>query len=175
MSWICSACHVHIAEDGFTKAQRAKNDKTRRCKGCVEAGRESRPVPTAKELQAQAASNRSRVRAKLPLEKDARTGQMVGATTMLTTTETDGFGRAVPLMQKPTLLTHDSSGHGRPGEERLVGAITRADRLGMAAQEGDLFKVRKLLKGGVDVNYQNAASGVTSLGVAAERNHHEVR
>ncbi len=192
--WICSACHANLGEDFFTKAQRAKNDKARRCKGCIEAGNESRPIPAAPVAKAK------KPRAPSPLHRDYRTGQITGGSTLLENTEKDGFGRDVPLMQRPTLLTHDPSGHGNG--DKLIGAITRADRLGMAAQEGDLVKarrgrtalnplpprpdanppppspspsqVRKLLKGGVDVNYQNAASGVTPLGVAAERDHVEV-
>ena len=52
--WICSACHANLGEDFFTKAQRAKNDKARRCKGCIEAGNESRPIPAAPVAKARA-------------------------------------------------------------------------------------------------------------------------
>lgn len=62
-------------------------------------------------------------------------------------------------------------GHGR---DRPAGPITRGDKLGMAAETGDLVSVKKLLKKGVDPNFRNAASGVTPLGVATERGHLEV-
>tara|TARA_B110001452_G_scaffold216116_1_gene187424 strand:+ start:114 stop:1541 length:1428 start_codon:yes stop_codon:yes gene_type:complete len=62
-------------------------------------------------------------------------------------------------------------GHGR---DRPAGPITRGDKLGMAAETGDLVAVKKLIKKGVDPNFRNAASGVTPLGVATERGHLEV-
>ena len=49
--------------------------------------------------------------------------------------------------------------------------LQRGDHLGSAAERGDTQQVLKLLKKGVDPNYQNAASHVTPLGVASEHGH----
>ena len=64
-----------------------------------------------------------------------------------------------------------SLGHGRT---KLAVPSAKGDKLGMAAQRGDITNVARLLKKGVNPNAQNAASGVTPLGVAAERAHLEV-
>ena len=47
----------------------------------------------------------------------------------------------------------------------------QGDKLGMASQKNDLIKAAKLIKRGVDVNIKNPGSGVTPLGIAAERGH----
>eukprot|EP00962_Isochrysis_galbana_P000300 scaffold82_cov105-Isochrysis_galbana.AAC.7 len=47
-------------------------------------------------------------------------------------------------------------------------SLVRGDRLGTAAERGDLQQVRKLLKKGADPNFRNAISGVTPLLMAAE-------
>mmetsp|Transcript_5598 Transcript_5598/g.18009 ORF Transcript_5598/g.18009 Transcript_5598/m.18009 type:complete len:285 (+) Transcript_5598:509-1363(+) len=62
-------------------------------------------------------------------------------------------------------------GHGRskPAETVRLG-----DKMGMAAQANDLVKVQRLIKRGVSVNARNSTSGVTPLGVAAERGHDDV-
>jgi hypothetical protein len=59
----------------------------------------------------------------------------------------------------------------RPGMSMQGTTLQRGDRLGTAAERGDTQQVLKLLKKGVDPNFQNAASGVTPLGVACERGH----
>mmetsp|Transcript_34698 Transcript_34698/g.111777 ORF Transcript_34698/g.111777 Transcript_34698/m.111777 type:complete len:443 (+) Transcript_34698:73-1401(+) len=62
-------------------------------------------------------------------------------------------------------------GHGRskPAETVRLG-----DKMGMAAQANDLVKVQRLIKRGVSVNARNSTSGVTPLGVAAERGHDDM-
>ena len=62
----------------------------------------------------------------------------------------------------------------RPGLPSNHVTLHRGDRLGTAAERGDTQQVKKLLKKGVDPNFQNAASGVTPLGVACERGHRGV-
>ena len=62
-------------------------------------------------------------------------------------------------------------GHGRTKSAETVKV---GDKMGMAAQANDLLKVQKLLRRGVSVNARNSASGVTPLGVAAERGHNEM-
>jgi hypothetical protein len=47
-------------------------------------------------------------------------------------------------------------------------SLVRGDRLGTAAERGDLQQVRKLLKKGADPNFRNLVSGVTPLLIAAE-------
>jgi ankyrin repeat protein len=64
-----------------------------------------------------------------------------------------------------------STGHGRT---RVVVPLHRDDRLGMASQKDDIVKVKKLLKKGIDPNVRNPESGVTPLGIAAERGHTEI-
>ncbi|KOO32702.1 ankyrin repeat-containing protein [Chrysochromulina tobinii] len=59
----------------------------------------------------------------------------------------------------------------RPGLAARGTTLHKGDRLGTAAERGDTQQIIKLLKKGVDPNFQNAASGVTPLGVACERGH----
>ena len=59
----------------------------------------------------------------------------------------------------------------RPGLAARGTTLFKGDRLGTAAERGDTQQIIKLLKKGVDPNFQNAASGVTPLGVACERGH----
>ena len=59
-------------------------------------------------------------------------------------------------------------GHGR---YKSAVPASKGDKLGMAAEIGDLVKVNKLISKGVDVNITNPVSGVTPLGVAAERGY----
>lgn len=62
-------------------------------------------------------------------------------------------------------------GHGR---NKPAEPVVQGDKLGMAAQANDIIKVQKLLKRGVSPNIRNNVSGVTPLGVAAERGHLEI-
>ena len=56
-------------------------------------------------------------------------------------------------------------GAGPTGQSQT---ITKADRLGSCAASGDLAKVKKLLKGGVDPNYANTSVGAPAICIAAE-------
>ena len=49
----------------------------------------------------------------------------------------------------------------RPGLAARGTTLHKGDRLGTAAERGDTQQIIKLLKKGVDPNFQNAASGVT--------------
>ena len=71
-----------------------------------------------------------------------------------------------PVSRDPQALKVD-----RPGLPTHGTTLQRGDRLGTAAERGDTQQVLKLLKKGVDPNYQNGASGVTPMGVACERGH----
>ena len=64
-----------------------------------------------------------------------------------------------------------SMGHGR---YKSAVPASKGDKLGMAAEIGDLVKVNKLISKGVDVNITNPVSGVTPLGVAAERGYVDI-
>ena len=81
-----------------------------------------------------------------------------------------------PINPHATITPRDGLPCRDLGHGTVASAITlkRGDRLGMAAQAGDVIKVKKMLKSGVDPNFQNAVSGITPLGVAAERGHLEV-
>ena len=57
---------------------------------------------------------------------------------------------------------------------RPVDPVRKGDKLGWAAQLGDLTEVKRLLKKGADPNTRNRGSGITPLGVAVERGHAEV-
>ena len=54
------------------------------------------------------------------------------------------------------------------------GTVTKADRLLQAAQDGDMQKVKKLVKQGIDVNYESPLNGADAVGIAAEFNEHKV-
>jgi len=75
------------------------------------------------------------------------------------------------LMQDPLTRNVEEFKMARPGLPFHGTTLGRGDRLGTAAERGDTQQVIKLLKKGVDPNFQNAASGVTPLGVACERGH----
>ena len=62
-------------------------------------------------------------------------------------------------------------GHGR---SRAAETVRLGDKMGIAAQANDLVKVQRLLRRGVSVNTRNSGSGVSPLGVAAERGHAEM-
>ena len=62
-------------------------------------------------------------------------------------------------------------GHGKVA---AAAPLTKGDKLGMAAQAGDMIRVKKMLKSGVDPNFQNIVSGVTPLGVASEQGHLDI-
>ena len=64
-----------------------------------------------------------------------------------------------------------SLGHGRT---QIAVPLLRDDRLGMAAQSNDIIKVKKLIKKGADPNVKNPESGITPIGIAAERGHNEI-
>ena len=84
----------------------------------------------------------------------------------------EGSDEKLPQFVMPQRgLETRSEGHGR---SRVVVPVQRDDRLGIAAQKNDILKVKKLLKKGADPNVHNPASGVTPLGVAAERGHIEI-
>jgi hypothetical protein len=68
-------------------------------------------------------------------------------------------------------LKTTSLGHGRT---KLAVPATTGDKLGIAAENNDMIKVQKLIRRGVSVNCKNAGSGVTPLGVSAERGHLEM-
>lgn len=78
----------------------------------------------------------------------------------------DGLAEAT-VLPCPGLRTVDM-GHGRT---RSAETLKMGDKMGMAAQNNDLIKVKTLLRRGATINARNAASGVTPLGVAAERGH----
>ena len=75
------------------------------------------------------------------------------------------------IMQDPLSRDADTFKMSRPGLPTQGTTLQRGDRLGTAAERGDTQQVLKLLKKGVDPNFQNGASGVTPLGVACERGH----
>ena len=77
--------------------------------------------------------------------------------------------RPVQLVPRDGIQAIDQ-GHGRM---RPALPITVGDQLGLAAESNDTVKVKRLLKRGVDPNSKNYNSGVTPLGVAAERGHIE--
>ena len=74
------------------------------------------------------------------------------------------------IRQDPSQRDADAIKEERPGLGHHM-SRHRGDRLGTAAERGDTQQVVKLLKKGVDPNFQNAASLVTPLGVACERGH----
>lgn len=62
-------------------------------------------------------------------------------------------------------------GHGRT---KPALPSSRGDKLGIAAERNDIAKAKKMISKGADVNIRNPGSGVTPLGVAAERGHDEI-
>jgi len=54
------------------------------------------------------------------------------------------------------------------------GTICKGDRLGQAAQQGDLSKVKKLMKQGVDPDYRSRPGGPTAISMAAEFGHNQI-
>jgi hypothetical protein len=75
------------------------------------------------------------------------------------------------VLSDPLTRNAEAMKVARPGLPTNSTTLQRGDRLGTAAERGDTQQVVKLLKKGVDPNYQNGASGVTPLGVACERGH----
>ena len=75
--------------------------------------------------------------------------------------------------QDPSQRDADVNKQEQPGLSKGDTRV-QGDRLGTAAERGDIQQVTKLLKKGVDPNYQNRTSKVTPLGVASERGHVEV-
>ena len=78
------------------------------------------------------------------------------------------------VLSDPLTRNAEAMKVARPGLPTNSTTLQRGDRLGTAAERGDTQQVVKLLKKGVDPNYQNGASGVTPLGVACERGHASV-
>ena len=78
------------------------------------------------------------------------------------------------VMADPRTRNAEAMKVARPGLPTNSTTLQRGDRLGTASERGDTQQVIKLLKKGVDPNYQNGASGVTPLGVACERGHADV-
>jgi len=81
----------------------------------------------------------------------------------------DGRGVAMKLHSTPGSVRQVQS-HGTTVMLGGSGPITKDDRLLQAAQKGDLAKVKKLLKGGVNPDFVCKNAGVTSLFLAAEFN-----
>ena len=78
--------------------------------------------------------------------------------------------RPAHIVQRDGIQSVDT-GHGRM---RPALPITVGDQLGLAAEKDDVVKVKRLLKRGVSPDSTCSASGVTPLGVAAERGHLEI-
>lgn len=82
----------------------------------------------------------------------------------------DGRGVAVKLHSTPGSFRQVQSHGSTVMLGGSGGTITKDDRLLQAAQKGDLAKVKKLLKGGVNPDVVCKNAGVTSLCLAAEFN-----
>lgn len=80
-------------------------------------------------------------------------------------------GRELEVGSVPGVKMNSFS-HGK-GTAR-GGTVTKSDRLLQAAQDGDIKKVQKLIKAGIDVNYESPLSGVDAVGIAAEFNEHKI-
>ena len=85
---------------------------------------------------------------------------------------TDGNGRSMRVEASAATMRRFQD-HGRNvtmgvGASGTSQTITKADRLGSCAASGDLAKVKKLLKGGVDPNYSNTRVGAPPICIAAE-------
>lgn len=102
---------------------------------------------------------------------DVEGGGPVAQTQLAEDTARTEFEKWRDRHQDPQIRDPTKHTVSRPGLPNQGYTKQRGDKLGTAAERGDTQQVLKLLKKGVDPNYQNAASGVTPLGVACERGH----
>ena len=105
-----------------------------------------------------------------PAEMARPTGRQHGACPLIPTRARDKIAQP-DLKKEPNTRDAEQFKVSRPGLPTHGTTLHRGDRLGTAAERGDTQQVNKLLKKGVDPNFQNSASGVTPLGVACERGH----